>query len=100
MFLQIDLIHDLITDIGDNVLTDRVQLIQDDRVICHSVGQGKFNTFNVVAVRNLVNVFNVITFTSKDAFVEVKVNFVNSSFGDHSREKISDNNIKLRIVCL
>lgn len=95
-----DLIHNLITDIGDNILADRVQLIQDARITCHDVGQVKLNTFNVVVVRDLVNVFDVIMFTNKDAFVEVKINFVNSSFGDHSREKIGDNNVELYIVCL
>ncbi|CAO0790439.1 unnamed protein product [Mucor circinelloides] len=80
---------------GDESGADSIELLEDNRVTVFGVGQSQLSAIYLMAIRDLVDVFDVSGLTVQSVSIGSKVDFVDGSLDDHSREETSNDNREL-----
>lgn len=80
---------------GDESGADSIELLEDNRVTVFGVGQSELSVIYLMAIRDLVDVFDVSGLTVQSISIGSKVDFVDGSLDNHSREETSNDNREL-----
>lgn len=80
----------------NDIATKGIDLLQDDSVTVLFMDQSKLAAFNFMASRDLADVLDTSNLTRNRIFIEIKIGFIDSSFGKNSREETNNDKRELR----
>lgn len=83
---------------GDQSGADSIKLLEDNRVTFLGIGQSELSVINHMAIRDLVDIFDISYLTVQGISIGGKVDFIDGSLDNHGREEASNDNRELHFV--